>query len=78
MWCIMSIVMPLVPSWMEDTMCWELDHLYWVEQRKARESQQKQEQRAGVIGQLLNEANKQAEAIDAAKLPVTEIAPTTK
>ena len=44
---------------MEDSMCWEIDYKFFAEQRKAQETRIKQEQRAGVINQLLNEANQQ-------------------
>jgi hypothetical protein len=55
-------------------MCWEMDYQFWVEQKKA-EAQKKQEQRTGVIDQLLNEANKQVETRVAEDLPVKEAAP---
>jgi hypothetical protein len=58
---------------MEDTMCWEIDHQFWAEQRKA-ETQKKQEERAGVIKDLLNEANKQTETTVTENLPLTEVA----
>jgi exopolysaccharide biosynthesis protein len=43
-------------------MCWEIDYKFFADQKKAQEAQIKQEQRAGIINQLLNEANKQTEA----------------
>jgi hypothetical protein len=46
---------------MEDSMCWEIDYNFFAEQKKAQEARIKQEQRAGVIDQLLNEANKQGD-----------------
>ena len=52
-----SVVLAFVPSRMEDTMCWEIDYNIFVEQQKAQEIRTKQERRAGVFGQLLNEAN---------------------
>ena len=55
-------------------MCWEIDYQFWVEHKKAQ-AQKKQEQRAGVIDQLLNEANKQAETRVTEDLPVKETAP---
>jgi len=55
-------------------MCWETDYQFWAEQRKA-ESQKKQEERAGVIKDLLNEANKQAETTVTENQPLTEVAP---
>jgi hypothetical protein len=59
---------------MEDAMCWETDYEFWAEQRKA-EVQKKQEQRAGAIDQLLNEANKQAEKTITESPPVAEVVP---
>ena len=44
---------------------------FWAEQRKA-ETQKKQEERAGVIKDLLNEANKQAETTVTESQPLTE------
>jgi hypothetical protein len=58
---------------MEDSMCWEMDYQFFAEQKKARETQIKQEQRAGVIDNLLNEANKQAENVEAT--PANEVVP---
>jgi hypothetical protein len=43
---------------MEDPMCWEIDYKLFAELEKARETKVKQEQRAVVIDNLLNEANK--------------------
>jgi hypothetical protein len=59
---------------MEDTMCWEIDYRFFEEQRKAQEKKIKEEQRAGVVDQLLKEANKQAEE-PAETMPIKEIAP---
>jgi len=42
-------------------MCWEMDYKFLVEHKKAQEARIKQGQRAGVIDQLLNDANKQDE-----------------
>ena len=44
----------LVPSRMEDTMCWEIDYKFFAEQKKAQDARIKQEKRAGVIDGLLN------------------------
>jgi Rps23 Pro-64 3,4-dihydroxylase Tpa1-like proline 4-hydroxylase len=66
--------MPFHPQEMEDTMCWEIDYQFWAEQKKA-EAQQKRDQRAGVIDQLLNDANKQTEAEVRDELPVKEVVP---
>ena len=40
-------------------MCWEIDYQFFAEQKKAQEARTKQEQRAGVIDRLLNEAYQQ-------------------
>jgi hypothetical protein len=60
---------------MEDSMCWEIDYKFWAEQKKAQEARIKQEQRAGVIDQLLSDANKQGEKPDVEAPPVKESAP---
>jgi len=57
---------------MEDSMCWEIDYKFFAEQRKVHETRIKQEQRAGIIDQLLNEANKQG---NVETTPVKEVAP---
>ena len=67
--------MPLVPSGMEDTMCWEIDYKFFAEQKKAKEIRIEQERRAGVIDQLLNEANKQGEKSNDEETPVKETMP---
>jgi hypothetical protein len=60
---------------MEDSMCWEIDHQFFAEQKKAQETRVKQEQRAGLIDKLLNDANKQGEKTNVEGTPVKEIAP---
>ena len=60
---------------MEDTMCWEMDYKFLAEHKKAQEARIKQEQRAGVIDQLLNDANKQDEKTNVEGTPVTEVSP---
>ena len=55
-------------------MCWETDYQFWAEQRKA-ETQKKLEERAGVIKNLLNEANKLAETTVTESQPLTEVVP---
>ena len=42
-------------------MCWEIDYKFFAEQKKAQEARTKQEQRTGVIDQLLNEAHQQGD-----------------
>ena len=63
-----------VPSRMEDIMCWEMDYQFFAEQKKAQEARIKQEQRAGVIDQLLNDANKHSEKTNVEATPATEVA----
>jgi hypothetical protein len=63
----------LVPSRMEDTMCWEIDYKFFAEQKKAKEIEQ--QRRAGVIDQLLNEAQKQDDKSNVEKTPIKETAP---
>jgi hypothetical protein len=46
-----------------------------AEQKKAQETRVKQEQRAGVIDKLLNDANKQGEKTKVEGTPVKEVAP---
>ena len=56
-------------------MCWEIDYKFFSDQKKAQEARIKREQRAGVIDQLLNEANKQGEKTNVEGTPIKEIAP---
>ena len=56
-------------------MCWEIDHQLFAEQKKARETRVKQEQRAGVIDRLLNYADQQGERTNLEGTPVKEVAP---
>ena len=60
---------------MEDSMCWEIDYKFFAELEKARETRTKQEQRAGVIDSLLNEANKQSDNANVEGTTVKEVAP---
>jgi hypothetical protein len=59
---------------MEDSMCWEIDYKFFAELEKARETR-KQEQRAGIIDSLLNEANKQRDKANVEGTTVKEVAP---
>jgi hypothetical protein len=68
-------VVPLVPSPMEDPMCWEVDYKFFAEQKKAQDARIKQEKRAGVIDGLLNQANEQGEKVEVEATPVKEVAP---
>ena len=54
-------------------MCWEIDYNFFAEQKKVQEARIKQEQRAGVIDQLLNEANKQGNDVKTEGTPVNEV-----
>ena len=65
----------MVPSQMEDLMCWEIDYKFFAELEKARESQTKKERQAGVIDNLLNEANQQSDKANVEATTVKEIAP---
>jgi hypothetical protein len=56
-------------------MCWEIDYKFFAEQKKAQDARIKQEQRAGVIDGLLNQANEPAEKTEVAANPVKEVAP---
>ena len=60
---------------MEDPMCWEIDYKLFAELEKARETKVKQEQRAVVIDNLLNEANKQSDKTNVDGTTVEEAAP---
>jgi hypothetical protein len=60
---------------MEDPMCWEIDYKFFAELEKERETRTKQEQRAGVIDSLLNEANKQSDKTNVEGTTVEEIVP---
>jgi len=55
-------------------MCWEMDYDFFAAQKKAQEARIKQEQRAGVIDQLLNDANKHGEKTNVEATPATEVA----
>ena len=56
-------------------MCWEIDYKLFAERKKAQEIRIEQERRAGVIDQLLNEANKQGEKSNVEGTPAKETAP---
>jgi hypothetical protein len=60
---------------MEDTMCWEMDYKFLAEQKKAQEARIKQEQRAGVIDQLLSDANKHGQKANVEVTSVPEVTP---
>ena len=54
-------------------MCWEIDRQFFTEQKKEQETRVKQEQRAGVIDKLLNDANKQGDDTKTKGTPVNEV-----
>ena len=56
-------------------MCWEMDYKFFAEQKKAQETRIREEQRAGVIHKLLNEANKQGESTNVEGTQAKEVAP---
>jgi len=56
-------------------MCWEMDYQFFAEVKKAQETKIKQEQRVGVIDNLLIDANKQAEKTDVQGMPLQEVVP---
>ena len=56
-------------------MCWEMNYKLFANEKKAEETWIKQEQRAGVIKGLLNEANKQGEKTEVEGTPVKEVSP---
>jgi hypothetical protein len=64
----------VIPSVMEDSMCWEMDYRWLAEQKKAEETKAKQRQRSEAIEKLLSEANKPADKPEEAA-PVREIIP---
>ena len=51
-------------------MCWEIDYKFFAEQKKAKEIEQ--QRRAGVIDQLLNDANKPGEKSNVQEVPIEE------
>ena len=56
-------------------MCWEIDYKFFAELEKTRETRTKQEERAGVIDSLLNEANKQSDKTNIEGTTIKEVAP---
>jgi hypothetical protein len=60
---------------MEDSMCWEMDYWYYAEQEKAKKAKAREEHDAGVIKNLLNEANQEAEKPHPETAPVKEVVP---
>jgi hypothetical protein len=60
---------------MEDSMCWEMDYWFYAEQEKAKKAKAREEHDAGIIENLLNEANKEAEKPHPDTAPVKEVLP---
>jgi hypothetical protein len=60
---------------MEDSMCWEMDYQFYAELEKAKKAEAAKEERAGVIKNLLNDANRQAESSNVEATPVKESIP---
>jgi hypothetical protein len=56
-------------------MCWEIDYKFFAEEKRAHEARTKQEQRAGVIDRLLNEAHQQGDPPQVEESQVKEAAP---
>jgi hypothetical protein len=54
-------------------MCYEIDYQIFAAQRKAQEARIKQERRAGVIDQLLSDADKQGDDTNTEGTPVNEV-----
>jgi hypothetical protein len=59
---------------MKNTMCWEMDYKFLAEHKKVQEARTKQERRAGIVDQRLNDANKQDEKTNVEGTPVAEVA----
>jgi hypothetical protein len=60
---------------MEDSMCYEIDYQVFAAQKKAQEARIKQVRRAGVVDQLLTDANRQGEDTKTKGIPVNEVVP---
>lgn len=54
-------------------MCWEMDYLFYAELEKAKKAEASKKERAGVIKNLLSDANKQAERVNVEATPVDEV-----
>jgi hypothetical protein len=60
---------------MEDSMCYEIDYQIFAAQRKAQEARIKQERRAGVIDQLLSDADMQGDDTKIEGTPINGVVP---
>ncbi len=56
-------------------MCWEIDYKFLVEQKKAQETRIKQQRRADLVDQLLNDAYQQDHETKVEGTPAKEVAP---
>ncbi len=56
-------------------MCWEIDYKFLVEQKKAQETRNKQQRRADLVDQLLNDAYQQDNETKVEGTPAKEVAP---
>ena len=55
-------------------MCWEMDYKFFAEQKK-QETRIKQQRRADLIDQLLNDTNEQGKETKVEETPAREVAP---
>jgi protein-disulfide isomerase len=60
---------------MEESMCWEIDYKFLAEQKKAQETRIKQQRRAELIEQLLNDADQTGKETKVEGTPAKEVAP---
>jgi hypothetical protein len=60
---------------MEESMCWEIDYKLLAEQKKAQETRIKQQRRADLIDQLLNDADQRGEEAKVEGASAKEVAP---
>ena len=56
-------------------MCYEIDYQIFATQKKAQQARIKQDRRAGVIDQLLSDANKQGDDTKTEGTHVNEVIP---
>src|SRR6266581_2889838 len=75
LWSVLRRCRALLPSPMEESMCWEIDYKFLVEQKKAQETRNKQQRRAVLVDQLLNDAYQQDNETKVDGTPDKEVAP---
>ena len=56
-------------------MCWETDYWFYAEQEKAKKTKAREEHEAGVIKDLLNGANSEAEKLQPETASIKEVVP---